>query len=1039
MASMILVAMVTFVFCSGFGSSRDEGGLGGLISRLFRSRGEVYAEIDNSNYYSEEFREMKMDRDIANKFMIHVIRLAKARAEEYLKLPEELKKQFGDRDIDKEDVGILLKTYNMLDEKLKTPRFFEGGQKLADLVERKIWLLEADRLGILIADKPFPEMGLEELILSEVTLRLKPRDKSKRSQTLLVYPADLGKMSILTRRDVARDVGQDRVTRALNDEFRVQIAKLALLQAPNLFGLVDREKEVLTRATPSPDELWQYFKKYRNTYDVQLAAVSASELAKTVKDPDEATLAKFFRDNKDKVEDPASDQTGLKPPRERFMVHFLMGDSNAKAFKSIANAVHALQHDAHVVWNPLLPPLLSNWHLLAGDEVLKGEIDTMLNEKFGAGHHVIDLYSAGERGSPDYELYLLGWLARDNPTAKAEVANLVASALGDGLPLFSAAPLFAQEARKKHEDFLKQALAAEDEKLKELTEKVHKEIPAITAVVASAQQPFLAGAFATGVKGVEAEDRFLPFSLYRDIEEPKLINAIAPPFVQAAMVKARADLKGASGIPGVLKTNLAVIPSSLTLVSSTRPYTLYEMEKAPELEPLKKAFEKSALVVDQAEGRTKDKLSDKSFAQALFFTPTERHSTLGRSYSPTAWPPKIEIQQPPEFAKLLVDRLEGRPVNEQRYAEAVARMKHADPRENKTEVDLFKNSETPILFWREDPPKTDTALRWVDDIQADLKRKVAAVESQLEKDIALAKAVAKPGEEEKLKKIIANKTAEAKDREADLKAKADQDSKSVRARTLEAYKLEQARDKLAPDLAKKLALGLAAKGGLGYIPADLQEIEKTTGQETVRLYGIAPWYQPMPRGPYEEFSVAKRKDLVFPRADMGQKILSLPTLDKAFEFKNDAVDAINKELFAECVKAFEKLGGDKDKESKPRIVQLIPNQPRTMYYIAVLTSPRNPPEPSRMAFNEAVSSLEQVFRIGNEVMRIPGTGDPFLNRVYEQIAKEWRDQVVDGLKRQHSASIKASADTLKSSTPKAAAADNNADSRTQIAGRSMAP
>ena len=103
MASMILVAMVTFVFCSGFGGSRDEGGLGGFITRLFRSRGDVYAEIDGSNYYVEEFRDMKLDRDIANKFMRHLLTLAKARAEEFYKLPEELKKQFGDRDIDKED------------------------------------------------------------------------------------------------------------------------------------------------------------------------------------------------------------------------------------------------------------------------------------------------------------------------------------------------------------------------------------------------------------------------------------------------------------------------------------------------------------------------------------------------------------------------------------------------------------------------------------------------------------------------------------------------------------------------------------------------------------------------------------------------------------------------------------------------------------------------------------------------------------------------------------------------------------------------
>src|SRR5262249_25475287 len=130
MAMATLMCMVTFVLCTGVG-----GDLSDRLLSWFRPRGKEIAKVDGRSYYFNEMQEIRTQRNIANEFMRKATQYAIMRIEEEVKArstapePEKQKQVIGE-----------METLKMeLMDRLKRPRYFDGGTKLDELVDFIIW------------------------------------------------------------------------------------------------------------------------------------------------------------------------------------------------------------------------------------------------------------------------------------------------------------------------------------------------------------------------------------------------------------------------------------------------------------------------------------------------------------------------------------------------------------------------------------------------------------------------------------------------------------------------------------------------------------------------------------------------------------------------------------------------------------------------------------------------------------------------------------------------------------------------------------
>jgi len=1026
MTTVILISMVTFVLCSGMGG--EDSGLQGIITHAFRGRSDVVATIDGTNYSAPQFRDLKENREIANKYMRKVIEQSANVLQSLLKQPEDLKKVFGDREMTDRDQGMVLVIYRSFVEKLKRPRFFEGSSKLNDLVDFQLFLVEADRLNIHLTDKM-----ISQLVQEETALYIPAQEKDVEPiKKYLLYGEDFAKISQLTRREV-QNTSDDRIVRALRDEMRVRIAKMVLLEAPNiqlselLLSLFRRndDKTMTPRVSLSPDQWFDYYKKNRATFDVKLVPIDAAALAKTVAAPTAEELLAFFEKHKTLPEDISSAETGLQYPRDRFMVHFLMADPKSRRFKTKAEATLAVQLAPPAIWNPMMPPLFTYLNYPAVDAISGKVILDKIGERSEA--KVRDIFGAGRVGDEDYATQLLAWLGRKSPQANAAIGNMVAAGFGGGPDWFASLPLYVQEAKKGKEKLFDFEMARQMEKERETR------MPIYTTFMAMSNDPLLALLPAAAVTEPHADlairlggiahpfltlepltspARMIPLSLYREEEWDKLVQEKSTEYVRDVMLKARERLTRSDivGTQSKLDVNLRRVLEEygLTLVSSKKPYTVYELEVAAEMEPLRKAFAKHSQAVDFFEGRRDDKmLTGKNFAESLFFSSGEKHSVEGRSYTPRAWPPDMEMQQKPELIEVVLAYVEGRPVGGKKLGAQDAEglefmMKTPDPRTPKEQVSLFKRSDNPILFWKEDPPKGDPTPRWDGEVRKSLERQIKSLKSDLENRTARLEEEAKANpkiDKAELEKSLAVYRNAFKTKEAELRKKAEEEIQETHARTLVAYKLAEARDKLAPALASKIANELAATGGESVTNGPYGDVLAKLGKDKgiIVLENLARWYRAIKKSgdfEYRDFTITAQDGIPFPRADMAKQLMELPTLEAPIKVGFDAIDDLNKELFEVSKKAFAKLKVEKKTvDTAPRIVQVIPNKPRTMYYIAILTSSENLPNVSLKGFEESISIVHS------------GAIDPFLERVYQEASKQWQSDVITGLRKRRGVTI----------------------------------
>jgi hypothetical protein len=194
------------------------------------------------------------------------------------------------------------------------PLYFGAGslENVRDLVDFKIWLHEADRLGIKIS----PE-SLQKMIAQEGFDQVTEKGMKEAISTTL------GSARYRNRKPTP-----DLLEQSLNDEYRVRLARLSLLGyealppeisvvgAPGMPPRIVRREAVPLAV--SPYEAYKYFSDNRSEKTVVLLPVNADQLiASEVPAPPDAELKKLYEQYKNREADPGSPEPGFRQPPRR--------------------------------------------------------------------------------------------------------------------------------------------------------------------------------------------------------------------------------------------------------------------------------------------------------------------------------------------------------------------------------------------------------------------------------------------------------------------------------------------------------------------------------------------------------------------------------------------------------------------------------------------------------------------------------------------------------------------------------------------------
>jgi hypothetical protein len=381
MAGVLLMCMLTFVVCTGVGGDLSE-----RILQIFnaRAQGEEILKLNGRTVKEKELRDLKERREIAQKFMSKLMdfgidRLKNAIEAETKAVEEGAKK--GEEKIDQRRFRLF--KFQQLQQELADRKsrqyYFETGTRLDDLADFMVWLEIADRLNI----RPRLD-DVQNLVRDAVFGRYLGFDpKSSREIQNQIKFEHYG-------------ASDDVIVRALTDEFRVRIAKLACVQVrsqllfysgpdPAKIPRMDHNQDKFifegsafptqVRLPLTPEQVFAYYVKTRTRQTLDVLPVMVEEYATRLPSPEgqallslvgqaagpphlttvaglagvpahaavhEKELREFFNKYKNENYDPNSDKPGFKFPK-KVKVAYFMADPDAPAYRQATRAVTTLQ------------------------------------------------------------------------------------------------------------------------------------------------------------------------------------------------------------------------------------------------------------------------------------------------------------------------------------------------------------------------------------------------------------------------------------------------------------------------------------------------------------------------------------------------------------------------------------------------------------------------------------------------------------------------------------------------------------------------
>ncbi len=247
--------------------------------------------------------------------------------------------------------------FNTQIQKVQPPEYFLGGTyKVDDLLDFAVWKHQADKLGIsLTAADVEREVnhtwgGVEYL---------KPDERFDGQDIVRMY---------LSSNKVHRNLGAKDLLDALNDEFRVVMAKEAVLGTGSsahalnpLANWRDIGREAIegpylgfrfyrnaydgihhAPTVATPNEFLDYFKEQRTTLAVSLLSIAVKDFEKKVdRQPTEQDLHNLYTTFKEVEPSPTRRQPGFKEPR-RIKVQYVSASPDSPFAKKLAGRVTEL-------------------------------------------------------------------------------------------------------------------------------------------------------------------------------------------------------------------------------------------------------------------------------------------------------------------------------------------------------------------------------------------------------------------------------------------------------------------------------------------------------------------------------------------------------------------------------------------------------------------------------------------------------------------------------------------------------------------------
>src|SRR5262245_49243043 len=675
MATILLLCMVTFVLCMGFG----QGDLSDLLLKIFRSRGTAWAKLDGSSVYSQEFYDLKERRNAANEFMRDASKICMARMDEVLK-PENIKKAEKNPK-DQEAIVRVQQLRNRLEALNRQPRFFDSGVKAEDLLDFKIWLAEADRLGIYLNNEAVMLLIRYELVLG-----------SPEFYTMEIFRA----AAFEVRRNYQRAT-EAMITDTLRDEFRARLAQRVLAVAGG------------TRIALTPAQIWDVYKEKRVEYRISLLPLHVEDFVRDVKTPDDETLRIFFEQYKIKAYDPASPDPGFAIPG-RVKAAMISGDPNSEYFKKLSKLALDLQ-----TLPPLPGPQYASWQLV-GAQLAKSAAAQQMFDNVRNRYMIEGLFE------PYANLSVAWHLGRKDPSSVA--ALISAGARSDAI--FAALPNFWGTAMlRNHKEFQ----AGTQEILK-------KRAPffASLTMLGSTHQglaiPLVWDDFRFQVDYLPlsvVQDELLEFvqrrqgriwvqshmqALKKKLEEPNIRTRAAVDDAIRTYLEAPyldKNRKPKPNYPKDDKGNLKILTLKdigLELAETKDFYDKYRIPDAKELEPLRKAYLANFPEINIIEGRniTPERVLKSDDFWKLFFSEAGESFSATSKYQVKPWPPTVTIlPQRVQQARLM-------PQNQRdlEIAQLAANTGANEP----VVMQMFNDAERPILFWRTDSESGGVAKDW---------------------------------------------------------------------------------------------------------------------------------------------------------------------------------------------------------------------------------------------------------------------------------------------------------------------------------------
>jgi hypothetical protein len=1010
MAAILMVCMVSFVFCTGM-----RGGMEDFFQKYTRSSGPTAVSIDGRNISRRDLEELRMQRNLANAFMKNCNDIAYKNT---VKMFAEMHRRTDDKDVDKrkEALAFLENVRRTLSSRKARTRYFDGGVKFDDLIEFKLWQLEADRLGIKIEDAHFQILFDWEFFNTHGFASLKDQEIQQ-----AVFEA--------RHAGDRRDASDSYIRRAVAEEFRVRIVQYALLtaQPSSFYGRRNKEGQSINEPKfiipEMPDEVrapltlaqvFDFFKAQQATFSVSLVPVRVQDFLDKIKEPDDIQKEGFFNASKGDAFDPSSDKWGVEiPPRASF--EFLIADPMEPRYLELARRLKQLDVSLLRMPNPVaFDPAHSALLTAMRDDLIQREHLKSLEQHLKVQVSRVDRFNTAALYTRDCTTPILTHFAGRHPQAAASlIAGAFASPEGALAGYVAWGTIKAPLEGTIEAGKTKLATNTEEQEAAFQSEANRRARAFGSLFLSSTGQspldlafPYLAMDIRGRLDDIErfgarvnpnislhlmSADEFgahphLTVETVRHELEEMIAKQTARDWAQANIIAAKKALDKASGDPDKFSIALNKLMQSNDMKLIYGPegnkkrefHDRFSVNEAPEFAKLKEAFREYVPKINMYEGReaAPRKLREEDFPRMLF-DPTEPFAASVK-HKAMPWPPDVKLNTGRDVSAALAQFRHVDEVDRERFK---SKLYDVDPyKEPEVLLKLYESADRPMLFWRTDEIPAQRAT--------DFKK--------LTVELAKAGAERKRLEEE-LKKTPQDADLQAKFARA---AKEQSDKQFLMNRVAEGFKFERARKDEALPKAKEIAKALVAvdpKNALSFMKdqasklPDQGEVITLTQSllqgEQIDQFRVDYFPPSLPKEKvvFPRDLVAKdmpKDKIVFPRDDMMKDLLNLIELKEPIKIETSEnkdrpgvkeLDEINKALF------------EQGKDLK-RYVQIIPNRPRSVFYVATVTSP---PSASTALFPLRMQA---------------GPRDLLISRAQEQEARAYRARYIEGLKALHKVS-----------------------------------